>query len=72
MCNGFLELDYISNKSFIGSSVLFIGLIFTVIMFYFVFFKLNNDDYSYKDRTRRNLELEKQKERIAKLYPKEN
>ena len=52
--------------------VILIGLIFTAIMFYFVFFKLNNDDFSYKDRNRRKLLIEKQRERIAKLYPKEN
>ena len=35
---------------------LIIGLIFTGLMFYFVFFRLNGDDDSYKDKKRKNLE----------------
>ena len=72
MRNDLFEIDYLSATGFIGFWVLFIGLIFTGIMFYFVFFRLNRDDDSFKDRKRRILEKEKQKERIAKLYPKEN
>ena len=67
-----LNLDYLSPTGFIGFWVLFTGLIFTGIMFYFVFFRLNGEDDSYKDRERRKLEKERQKERIARLYPKEN
>ena len=63
-----LKLDYLSPTGFIGFWVLFIGLIFTGIMFYFVFFKLNEGDESYKDRARKEL----QNEKIARLYPKEN
>ncbi len=72
MDNGLFRLDYLSPTGFIGFWVLFIGLIFTGIMFYFVFFRLNEDNDSYKDRKREKLEIERQKERIAKLYPKEN
>ena len=72
MIIGLLKTDYLSPTGFIGFWVLFIGLIFTGIMFYFVFFRLDIDDDSYKDRKRKELEKEKQKERIAKLYPKEN
>tara|TARA_B100000579_G_C22066206_1_gene503752 strand:- start:13 stop:231 length:219 start_codon:yes stop_codon:yes gene_type:complete len=72
MTNRFLNLDYLSPTGFIGFWVLFIGLIFTGIIFYFVFFRLNEDDYSYKDKQRKILEKEKQKERIASLYPKKN
>ena len=68
----FFNLEYLSPTGFIGFWVLFIGLIFTGIMFYFVFFRLNENSDSYKDRLRRNLEQEKQKQRIARLYPKEN
>ncbi len=68
----FFNLDYLSPTGFIGFWVLFIGFIFTGIMFYFVFFKLNEDDVSYKDRKRKNLEKEEQKKKIARLYPKEN
>ena len=67
-----LRIDYLSPTGFIGFWVLFIGLSFTGIMFYFVFFRLNRDNDSFKDRKRRTLEKDKQKERIAKLYPKEN
>ena len=72
MNNSFFNLDYLSPAGFIGFWVLFIGLIFTGIMFYFVFFRLNEDDDSYADKNRKKIEKEKQKERIAKLYPKEN
>tara|TARA_Y100001968_G_C19206050_1_gene642347 strand:+ start:286 stop:504 length:219 start_codon:yes stop_codon:yes gene_type:complete len=72
MKNELFKIDYLSPTGFIGFWVLFIGLIFTGLMFYFVFFRLNRDGDSFKDRERRTLEKEKQKERIAKLYPKEN
>tara|TARA_B100000965_G_C19050226_1_gene523355 strand:- start:88 stop:306 length:219 start_codon:yes stop_codon:yes gene_type:complete len=72
MNNAFLNLTYLSPTGLIGFWVLFIGLIFTGILFYFVFFRLNEGDDSYKDRKRKTLDQEKQKERIAKLYPKKN
>ena len=65
------NIDYFSPTGFIGFWVLFIGLIFTGIMFYFVFFKLNQNDDSYKDRKRKEREKANQKERIERLYPKE-
>ena len=65
-------IEQLSPTGFIGFWILFIGLIFTGIMFYFVFFRLNRDDDSFKDRRRRKLELNRQKEKIAKLYPKGN
>tara|TARA_Y100001968_G_scaffold329979_1_gene380600 strand:- start:763 stop:981 length:219 start_codon:yes stop_codon:yes gene_type:complete len=67
-----LKLDYLSPTGFIGFWVLFIGLIFTGIMFYFVFFKLDEGEGSDKDRARKKLEKDLQKEKIARLYPKEN
>ena len=72
MYNGNLALEYLSPTGLIGFWILFVGLIFTSLMFYFVFFRLNEDDISYKDKKRRELEEEKQKERIARLYPKKN
>tara|TARA_Y100001968_G_C19394884_1_gene737679 strand:+ start:1066 stop:1284 length:219 start_codon:yes stop_codon:yes gene_type:complete len=72
MSNSFFKLNYLSPTGFIGFWILFIGLIFTGLMFYFVFFRLNENDDSYKDRKRKDLEKQKQKERIARLYPKEN
>ena len=72
MNNGFFKLEYLSPTGFIGFWVLLIGFFFTGIMFYFVFFRLNEYDDSYKDRERKKLEKKKQKEKIAKLYPKEN
>ena len=65
------SLHYLSPTGLIGFWVLFIGFIFTGIMFYYVFFRLNDKNVSYKDRKRKQLAIEKQKERIAKLYPKE-
>ena len=72
MSNKFYSLENLSPTGFIGFWILFIGLIFTGIIFYFVFFRLNEDDESYKDRKRNNLEKEKQKAKIARLYPKED
>ena len=65
-------IDTLSPEAIIGFWVLFIGLVFTGIMFYFVFFRLNLDDDSFKDRQISKLDLNQQKERIAKLYPKGN
>ena len=70
MKNSSAYIDYLSPTGLIGFWVLFIGLIFTGLMFYFVFFQLNDSDDSYKDRKRKNLEKENQKEKIASLYPK--
>ena len=72
MNNRYSNLEYLSPTGFIGFWVLFIGLIFTGIIFYFVFLRLNEDDGSYKDKERKYLEEEKQKEKIARLYPKED
>tara|TARA_Y100000766_G_scaffold282923_1_gene297281 strand:- start:814 stop:1134 length:321 start_codon:yes stop_codon:yes gene_type:complete len=68
--NSSLNIDYLSPTGLIGFWVLFIGLIFTGVMFYFVFFRLNEDDESYKDIKRKHMEKENQKQRIARLYPK--
>ena len=70
MNKGLLNLDYLSPTGFIGFWVLFIGFVFTGIMFYFVFFNLNEDDDSFKDKERKKLANEKQKESIDRLYPK--
>ena len=70
MITCFLNLEYLSPTGFIGSWILFIGLIFTGIMFYFVFFRLNEEEDSYKDRKRKEIDKAKQKEKIARLYPK--
>tara|TARA_B100000965_G_scaffold398698_1_gene417256 strand:- start:164 stop:388 length:225 start_codon:yes stop_codon:yes gene_type:complete len=69
MISNYFNFKYLSPTGLIGFWVLFIGLIFTGLMFYFVFFRLNEDDDSYKDRKRKNLDKETQKEKIAKLYP---
>ncbi len=70
MNNSSFDINYLSPIGLIGFWVLIIGFIFTGIMFYFVFFRLNEDDDSYKDRKRKNLEKENQKRKIARLYPK--
>ena len=64
------NIHYLSATGLIGFWILFIGLIFTGGMFYFVFFRLNENDDSYKDNKRTKLEEERQKERIGRLYPK--
>tara|TARA_B100000965_G_scaffold158813_1_gene132335 strand:- start:252 stop:476 length:225 start_codon:yes stop_codon:yes gene_type:complete len=70
MKNISFNIEYLSPTGLIGFWVLFIGLIFTGVMFYFVFFRLNEDDTSFKDRKRKKLEKENQTQRIARLYPK--
>ena len=70
MSNTSFNVDYLSPTGLIGFWILFIGLIFTGVMFYFVFFKLNEDGESYKDKKRKKKEEERQREKIAKLYPK--
>ena len=70
MRNSSFNIEYLSPTGLIGFWVLFLGLIFTGIMFYFVFFRLNKDEDSYKDRKRKELEKENQKQKIARLYPK--
>jgi len=72
MNSKYFNLDYLSPTGFIGFWVLLIGLIFTGITFYFVFFKLNEGNDSYIDRKRKNLARKKQQDRIASLYPKES
>ena len=71
MPNDLFKIDYLSPTGFIGFWVLFIGLIFTGIMFYFVFFRLTLNNDSYKDRERKEQEKAKQKATIERLYPKE-
>ncbi len=70
MNNSFFNIHYLSPTGLIGFWILFIGLIFTGVMFYFVFFRLSEDDESYKDRKRKKLKKKRQEERIARLYPK--
>ena len=70
MNNISFDINYLSPTGLIGFWVLFIGLIFTGVMFYFVFFRLNEGDDSYKDYKRKKLEKEIQKQKIARLYPK--
>ena len=69
MSNSSFNINYLSPTGFIGFWVLLIGFIFTGVMFYFVFFKLNEDEYSFKDRKRLKLEEENQKQKISRLYP---
>ena len=70
MSNTFFKIEYLSPTGFIGFWILFIGLIFTGVMFYFVFFRLNASEESYKDKKRKKQVQENQKEKIARLYPK--
>ncbi len=70
MRNSSFYIDYLSPSGLIGFWVLFTGLIFTSVMFYFVFFRLDDDNDSYKDQNRKKIAKENQKQRIARLYPK--
>ncbi len=64
------NINYLSPTGLIGFWILFIGLIFTGVLFYFVFFRLNEDEDSYKDKERKKLEIENQKQRIDRQYQK--
>ena len=66
------NLNYLSPTGIIGFWVLLIGLIFTAIMFNFVFFNLGGNNPSYKERQRERVMKEKQQKLIARLYPREN
>ena len=70
MSNSSFNINYLSPAGLIGFWVLFIGFIFTGIMFYFVFFRLNEGEDSYKDKKRKEIEKEIQNKKIARLYPK--
>ncbi len=70
MRNSSFNIEYLSPTGLIGFWVLLIGLIFTGIMFYFVFFKLYEGVDSYNDRKRKKPEKENQRQKIARLYPK--
>ena len=43
MRNNSFNIEYLSPTGLIGFWVLFLGLIFTGVMFYFVFFRLNEN-----------------------------
>ena len=60
MNKNFFDLDYFSPTGFIGFWVLLIGLTFTGIMFYFVFYRLNDNSDSFKDKERKRLEKEQE------------
>ena len=64
------NIEYLSPTGFIGFWVLFVGLIFTGIMLNFVFFRLNENDNSYKDKIRKESMRLRREERVARLYPK--
>ncbi len=64
------NIDYLSPTGLIGFWLLLLGFVFTGVMFFFVFFRLHENDNSYKDQNRKKLELESQDQRIARLYPK--
>tara|TARA_B100001250_G_C19460356_1_gene639941 strand:- start:9 stop:260 length:252 start_codon:yes stop_codon:yes gene_type:complete len=67
MRNSPFNIHYLFPTELIGFWVLLIG-----VMFYFVFFRLNEDDNSYKDRKRKKIEKENEKQIIARFYPKGN
>ena len=70
MINSSFNLNSLSPTGLIGFWVLFTGFIFTGLMINFVFFRLNEDDVSFKDKKRKELEKESQLKKIARLYPK--
>tara|TARA_Y100001968_G_scaffold283709_1_gene282546 strand:+ start:224 stop:442 length:219 start_codon:yes stop_codon:yes gene_type:complete len=66
------NLNYLSPTGIIGFWILFIGLIFTGIMFNFVFLKIYEEEGTYQPKERTKKQKEEQRLRIARLYPKRN
>ena len=65
--NGF-NFDYLSPTGRIGIILIITGIIFSGLMG-MVFYKVNNDSDSLKDRERKQAAKDEQKRKIARLYP---
>ena len=63
------DFDYLSPTGTIGIIIIICGIIFSALMA-MVFYKVNNDSDSKRDRERKKEALDEQKRKIARLYPK--
>ena len=67
--NSVIDLKIFSPREPIGIIILFLGLIFTGMIFYIIYAVSTNKE-SLEDKKIRNLREETQKEKIEKLFPK--
>jgi len=67
--NSVIDLKIFSPTEPIGIFILFIGLIFSGMIFYIIYAVSTNKE-SLEDKKIRNLREETQKEKIEKLFPK--
>ena len=68
-CNSVVDLKIFSPTHPVGILILFIGLIFSGIIFY-VIYAVSTNKESLEDKKIRNQREFKQKEKIGKLFPK--
>ena len=68
-CNSAVDLKIFSPTEPLGILILFIGLIFSGIIFY-VIYAVSTNKESLEDKKIRNQKEFKQQERIGKLFPK--
>jgi len=68
-CNSVVDLKIFSPTEPLGILILFIGLIFSGIIFY-VIYAVSTNKESLDDKKIRNQKEFKQQERIDKLFPK--
>ena len=67
--NTALDLKIFSPSEPIGIFIIFVGLIFTAMIFYIIYAVSTNKE-SLEDKKIRNKQENLQKERIGKLFPK--
>ena len=67
--NTALDLKSLSPSEPIGIFIIFVGLIFTAMIFYIIYAVSTNKE-SLEDKKIRNKKEDLQKEKIGKLFPK--
>ena len=67
--NSFVDLKIFSPTAPLGILIIFIGLIFSGMIFYIIYAVSTNKE-SLEDRKKRTQKESKQQEKIARLFPK--
>ena len=63
-----LGLEFLAPQGLVGSLILFIGFIFSLMMFYVGYVSMR-EMYSNESKNSRVQGMKEQKEKIARLYP---
>ena len=63
-----LGLEFLAPQGLVGFFILFIGFIFSLMMFYVGYISMR-EMYSNKSKNSRVQGMKEQKEKIARLYP---